>query len=521
MPSVSMKGISKYYGASSILANDCADLLVRDGEIHAIVGENGAGKSTLMKILYGLERPDSGRINLGGREVHVRSPAEAALLGIGMVQQHAEIVDEFSAAENVVLCAEPRRFGFVLDRRAARARFAGLAADNGFSLDPDALGSGLSVGERQELEILKLLYRKAQVLVLDEPTAVLAEEEVFSLFATLRRLAASGRTIIIITHKVREVRAIADSVTVMRHGKTLSRLAAGDVGEEELATLMMGGQSFAPALRTPRRPRPEDVSVVFEAQDLRYVLRGAARPAVDGVSFSLRRGEVLGICALAGNGLAELEDLATGFRRPSSGRVLLDGRRLPRRRGKAIGYVPQDRLRRGASLHSSVQENLAALDRDAFFPHGIRSVHRMVSFAEAAIRGYDIAATPEQRLGSLSGGSIQKVILARELNGNADFLVFSNPTWGLDIASTEFVYERILAARERGAAILLVSSSLDEVLALSDRVGVMSRGRLAGIEENGPTLDRAHLGKAMLGAGHAVDSRRAHAGRGLAMGRKP
>jgi simple sugar transport system ATP-binding protein len=424
-----------------------------------------------------------------------------------MVQQHAEIVADFTVAENVTLCDEPRRFGFLFDRSGAEARVAALAAENGFRLDPAARASGLSIAERQQLEILKLLYRKAGILILDEPTAVLAESEVDALFATLRRLKAAGKTIIIITHKVREVRAIADSVTVMRQGRTVARLEAVDLGEAELAALMMGEQeSSDPGPKPGPRGPATSGRVVFEMRDIRLLRRGAHRPVLDGVSLQVRAGEILGVCGLAGNGLSELEDLAAGYRRPGSGRVLLDGRRLPRLRNPSLGYVPADRLWRGSSLDSAVEANLAVLDRSTFFPRGISDPARIRGFALKAIEGYGIAALPEQRLGSLSGGGIQKVILARELAGDADFLLFSNPTWGLDLASTSFVYGRILEARARGAAILLVSANLDEVLALADRIAVMSRGRIALELENGSEVDRGRIGGAMLGALGCLDA---------------
>ncbi len=523
MPGIVMEAVSKFYPTSHILANDRASLEVGDLEIHAVVGENGAGKSTLMKVLYGLEQPDSGAIRIGGVEVAIPDPAAAARLGIGMVQQHAEYVPDFTVAENVVLCAEPRRLGFVLSRRKAEAEVAALIEANSFGLDPRARAGSLSEGELQQLEILKLLWRRSSILILDEPTALLADSEVDSLFATLRRLREGGRTILIITHKVGEVRRIADAVTIMRHGRSLARLRVADVPEGELAALMMGdihlGQATlgpgsahgtASGAARPAGPGPARAGLALEARkacsgpifEMRKVSLGRRRtrqPALSELSLEVCAGEILGVCAISGNGLSELEALASGAKRPSSGQVLLSGRPLPRLRRPGVGYVPADRLHRGSSLHSSVAENLAALDRDRLFPRGVADRKAIEAFASEAIEGYGIAAVPEQRLGTLSGGTIQKVVLARELAGSSSFLLFSNPTWGLDLSSAAFVRERIHEAKAAGAAILLVSATLDEVLELADRIGILSRGRLVLEVDNDGKVDRGRLGRAMLG----------------------
>jgi simple sugar transport system ATP-binding protein len=547
-----MEGITKFYPTSGVLANDGAVLEVSDLEIHAVMGENGAGKTTLMKILYGLERPDSGRILLDGRAVRLAGPAAATALGIGMVQQHAEVVGGFSVAANVTLCAEPRRLGLFFDRKRAERETGALIEANGFHLDPAAPASSLSVGELQELEILKLLYRKAGLLVLDEPTALLADQEVEGLFATLRRLRAAGKTIIIITHKVAEVLRLADTVTVMRAGRTLVRLPVAGLDEGGLAALMMGkdgdgtaslGPSCAPAgdvvgmaggAKAEGGQRPP---VVFEMRNVSLARKRRARPAVSGLNIEIRSGEVLGLCGLAGNGLDEVENLASGFVRATGGAVLLHGLPLPRRRLPGQGYVPSDRLFRGSSLNSAVADNLAALDREAWFPHGLVDRRRLAAFSEGAIARFGISARPTQRLGTLSGGNIQKVVLARELASTAGavpaaeacedgkprpepaFLLFCNPTHGLDLASSAFVHARLLEAKAAGAAVLLVSSNLDEVLGLSDRVGILSRGRLALEVANGPLVDRAALEEAMLGLGTDAAAPRTFKDASLAAGR--
>jgi general nucleoside transport system ATP-binding protein len=497
MPGVTMDGITKFFPSSAVLANDTVSLRVEDREIHALVGENGAGKSTLMRILYGLEVPDEGTIRLGSNIVRIANPAAANDLGIGMVHQHFTTIPEFSVTENVALGVEPRVASFFFDRGRAEREVAEVIAANGFHIDPRASASALTVGERQQLEIVKLLYRKADVLILDEPTAVLTEQEIQSLFVTLRRLRELGKTIIIITHKVREVKEIADSVTVMRHGKSVARVETKDVDEAGIACLMMGEgacSDFDSKLQKDA-PGPE----VFSMRSVSLFSRGRPRPLIDKVSFSLRSGEVLGLCGVVGNGLGELEDLISGFARPSSGEILLEGLPLERHRKPRLGYVPADRMRRGSCLEAPVLENLVALDRKAYFPRGFSDRRKSRAFAMEAIDRFSIAAKPEVRVGSLSGGNIQKVIIARELAGDASFLLFSNPTWGLDIASMDFVYESLLKAKTRGAAILLISANLDEILTLSDRVSVMYKGRIVCMLENKAGLSRERLGEYMLG----------------------
>ncbi|HOX33354.1 MAG TPA: ATP-binding cassette domain-containing protein [Spirochaetales bacterium] len=522
MPGVTMEGIRKLFPSSGALANDSASLRVEDREIHALVGENGAGKSTLMRVLCGLERPDSGRVEVGGRALRLGRPGAAAALGIGMVQQHFTTIPGFSVAENAVLGSEPRRAAFFLDRRRAEAEVSRLAEAHGFSLPAAAPASSLSVGERQQLEIVKLLYRRADILVLDEPTAVLAEQEIASLFATLRALREAGKTVILITHKVREVLEIADSVTVMRRGRSVARLASAELDEAGLACLMMGSScepergEGGPGPRRRREPGPE----VFALREASLLPRGGGRPLLDRVSLSVRSGEILGVCGVVGNGLGALEDLASGLARPSSGEALLEGRPLAGGRGPRLGYVPADRMRRGACLDATLLENLVALDRGSLFPRGILDRAGAAAFARAAIERFSIAARPEQPMSSLSGGNVQKAVLARELAGDSAFILFSNPSWGLDLAATSFVHERIRSAAERGAGILLVSANLDEVLLLADRVCAMYRGRIVCELENGgasgEVLDRALLGEYMLGLredrGTAAGEGRAHGG---------
>lgn len=497
MPGVIMEGIRKFYPSTEVLANDDVSLRVEEGEIHALVGENGAGKSTLMRILYGLEPADAGTIRVGGAEVRIPNPAAAKALGIGMVHQHFMTIPPFSVAENVVLGAEPRIASLFFDRCRAEREVAELIEDNGFHLTASARASSLTVAERQQLEILKLLYQKAEILILDEPTAVLAEPETHSLFETLLRLRGAGKTLILITHKVREVKEIADSVTVMRRGRSIVRLKTQETEEKTIAGLMMGGETGL-EMDAPDRSKKFGAEV-FVMRSVSLRARGRLHPSIDSLSLSVRSGEIVGVCGMVGNGLDELEDLASGFVRPSSGEILLEASPLGAHRKTELGYVPADRIHRGSCLVGSVAENLIALDRSRYFPRGLADRVGTQTFAEDAISRFSIAARPGTPMGLLSGGNIQKVILAREFAGEASFLVFSNPTWGLDLGSTTFVYNRIASERARGAAVLLISANLDEILDLADRVAVMCQGRLVYSRENGPGLSRELLGEYLLG----------------------
>ena len=502
-----MTDIRKYYSSSGTQANDGASLAVRAGSIHALVGENGAGKSTLMRILYGLERPDSGRIEIDGREARIASPSDARRLGIGMVQQHFTTVEDFTVAENIALGDEPRAFGLFYDRRGAEEWAERTIRANGFTLDPRAVAGTLPVGERQQLEIAKLLQRDARILILDEPTAVLAEREINALFDTLRALRDSGHTVILITHKVREVLRIADDVSVMRAGRTSAALRVADTDEYDLSCRIMGVSSCpSPGARAPSRVRG---GTVLRAEGL-VSSRGAGRKpgrgtALAGVDFRVDSGEILGICALAGNGLAELEDLLGGFAVPESGSLTLMGApwpalRQPASSGRGIGYVPSDRMRRGVALPLSVERNLVALDRAGFHPRGIYAARRARARAAATIESLSIKADPSQEASSLSGGTVQKLILARELTDPPPaLLVLCEPTWGLDITSTNAIYDSILRARDSGAAVALLSSNLDEILELSDRIMVLHRGMIAYHMDNDGSATPELLGDYMLG----------------------
>ncbi len=500
MPYLEMTGITKRY--NGLLANDAIDLTVQKQEIHAVVGENGAGKSTLMKILYGLERPDAGAISLDGVRTAIHSPLDAKRLGIGMVHQHFKLIPEFTVAENVALGAEPIRRGLFIDREAANARIAEVIASHGFAVDPRARVAELTVGQMQQVEIVKMLYRKAELLILDEPTSVLTEQEIRRLFDTLRSLRRDGKTCIIITHKLHEVKEISDTVTVMRKGRVVAVRGTAEVDKAELARLMVGKSVL---FRLEREARAFG-GPVLQLSEVSLRKRGSGRPLLDAVSLTVRSCEIVGVAGVSGNGLGELEDVVSGLRRISSGRILHNGNDISglstaALRENGLAYVPADRLRRGASLASTVAENMIVSQRHGFLRAGFLAAARIQSFAERLMKSFSIDGTPQDRVGALSGGNIQKVILARELASASNLLIVSEPTWGLDVASSQFVCEKILAMRAAGAAVLLISSNLDEIRGIADTIAVMYRGRIVAILPNTPDLSKERIGEYMLGLG--------------------
>jgi len=505
MKSIVLENIDKFFPSSGTWANRKASLRLSAGEIHAVIGENGAGKTTLMRILAGLETLDSGSLRIDSLPVSFRSPADAMKLGIGMVHQHFLTIPGFSAGENIVFGEEPRVCGFFVGRKSSEEAAAAAMRRFGFSIDPVKAAELLTVGERQQVEILKLLYRDCEVLILDEPTSVLTEQEIQSLFSILRRLKAEGRTIVIITHKVKEVKEIADVVSVMREGATVGSFKTSEVSEFALSASMMGKAVF-------RGHRPRALSLPgiepvlkFEALSLRSGHRGAAR--LENISLSVGAGEICGICAISGNGLSELEDLLAGMLKPSSGALRFLGGTYPRLRSapwksRGIGYVPSDRMKRGSCAGKTVAENFIALDRATFFPKGILDAEAAKTASADAIREFSIKANPGNYVDELSGGNVQKMILARELSDPPPRLcILCEPTWGLDAASTEFAYDRILSLREKGSAIVLLSSDLDEIMTLADRIVVLHKGAVKGVMANDQDVTREKLGALMLGLG--------------------
>jgi len=496
---VRMRGITKRY--PRVLANDGVDLDVADGEIHAIVGENGAGKSTIMKVLYGLTPPDAGSITLWDRELKGHRPADAIREGVGMVHQHFMLVDTLTVAENVVLGTEPVKGRFLIDVAAARKRVSDLSSEYGLHLDPDELIENLSVGLEQRVEIVKVLYRGAKILILDEPTGVLTPQEVRELFVILRSLRDAGRTIIFITHKLEEVLELADRITVMRDGRVAGVVPAEGTTKEELARMMVGRDVLLRVSKEEATPGDP----VLEVKGLSAAGRKGTK-VLDDVDVTVRSGEVLGIAGVQGNGQTELVEVVTGLRKAASGTVSVSGvdttNRSPRQvRDLGVAHIPEDRQARGLVLGFSIAENLVLgkHHRPPFSRRGLIDLDEVRSHADRLIDEHDLRpADPEVDARNLSGGNQQKVIVAREFDGGPALLVASQPTRGVDIGAIEFVHTSLLRMRDAGAAVLLISAELSEIMTLSDRIAVMYDGRIVA-EFEGGDVGEEELGVAMTG----------------------
>ncbi|SNS48032.1 nucleoside ABC transporter ATP-binding protein [Micrococcales bacterium KH10] len=492
-----LRGITKRFG--SLVANDHIDLVVEPGEIRCLLGENGAGKSTLMNVLYGLYHADEGEILLDGVVQHFAGPGDAMRAGIGMVHQHFMLIPVFTVAENLMLGHEPTKLGGVLDLETARARVKEISDRFGFNLDPDAIVGDLPVGVQQRVEIIKALARDASVLVFDEPTAVLTPQETDELMAIMGQLRNAGTSIIFITHKLREVREIADTISVIRHGKVVGE-AEPTASNAELASLMVGRPVSLKVEKTPAEP--SEPALVVE--DL-TVISDSGLKVVSGVSFTVHRGEILAIAGVQGNGQTELAEALLGLRSNVTGSARLEGRELIGRTvrevlGLGVGYIPEDRSKDGLVPDFSIAENLI-LDRTVGAPFVRRgSVQRgfLAEFAREKRAEFDIrtqSVTAPAR--SLSGGNQQKVVLARELSRDLRMLLAAQPTRGIDVGSIEFVHKRIVETRDAGVPVIVVSTELDEVAALADRIAVMYRGAIVGIVPADTSRDE--LGLLMAG----------------------
>lgn len=502
MAFLEMRQISKTY-PGGVRALERVDLTVEKGEVHALIGENGAGKSTLMKILGGLFPPDEGVIRLDGREVTIRDPREAARLGIGMVHQHFMLFPSLTVAQNIVLGREPRR-GIVADLQDANERVVRLAEENGLTVDPTRKVQDLSVGERQRVEILKALYQDINLLILDEPTAVLTPQETDKLFEGVRRLIRRGYTVILVTHKLTEILDIADRITVLRQGRHIVTTSARTASPEEIARHMVG-RELELYKREPGRKAGEPLLVLD-----RVVVRGnQGQVALNEISFEVRAGEIFGVAGVDGNGQGELEEAISGLCRIEQGRITLAGDDITSkspaaRRRRGLGYVPSDRIGRGSVGKASITENIAALNVGSFRRRGMLDRKAMREYAGDVARRFDVRLKDlSMPFSSLSGGNMQKAILGRELSVDPKVLVAAQPTRGLDIGAIEYVHKVLRARKEAGSAVLLISTDLDEILALSDRVGVIYKGRLVAVLENDGTLTRERIGLYMLGAASA------------------
>jgi len=505
---VEMREISKAW--PGVVANDRVNLQVRRGEIHALVGENGAGKSTLMNILYGLIRPNSGEIFVNGQPAHIGGPRDAIRQGIGMVHQHFMLIPPLTVAENIVLGSEPGGLTSAYKAKEARAQINELSKKYGLPINPDTKIEKLSVGLQQRVEILKVLYREADILIMDEPTGVLTPQETFELFSVLRGLVDRGKTIIFITHKLREVLELSDNITVLRRGKNAGNLVTRETNQAEIARMMVGREVLLRVNKTPARPGPVVLHVEkVSAQSNRGL------EALREVSFEVRAGEILGIAGVEGNGQSELVEVVTGMRKASSGHMtitqVVNGQAGETRditnmnaneeRLVGVAHIPEDRRESGLVLADSLSNNLI-LGRQHWrqFSTGgfMLSFNKIASWARQLVAEYDVRTSSiESSARSLSGGNQQKLIIAREFSADPMLLVASQPTRGVDIGAIEFIHRRIIEQRDAGKAVLLVSAELDEIRSLSDRIAVMYEGQIVGIVS--PEASEEELGILMTG----------------------
>lgn len=497
---VEMRGITKAFASTKVVANDNVDLYVARGEVHALVGENGAGKTTLMNILYGLVKPDHGTLHVDGHEVQINHPDDAIRLGIGMVHQHFKLVPSFTVAENIMLGMEPNKAG-VLQRKTEIEQVRKLADEFGLPVDPNARIRDLPVGMQQRVEILKALQRRAQILILDEPTAVLTPQEARELFTVVRQLAESGRTVIFITHKLLEVMDVAHRVSVMRRGRMIDSKPIGETNVTDMARMMVGRDVLLMVDKPPAIPE----RVVLDVEHLVVAATGGV-PAILNVSFQVREGEILGVAGVNGNGQTELVEAISGLRPIEGGMVKVLDRDIARlsvdaRRRAGMAHIPEDRLSMGLNLETSLDENLIVNRYKTRLISRLGFLRRkaMRELSEEVVERFDIAsAHAGSGIATLSGGNLQKVVLGRELTGEPKLIIANQPTRGLDVGSIEFVHRTLVAARERGAAILLVSVELDEIMSLSDRIIVLFRGQIAG-EMNVADATQEKLGVLMAG----------------------
>ena len=498
---VEMRHIRKEW--PGVLANDDVSLSVLKGEIHALVGENGAGKSTLMNILYGLLKPNSGEIFINGQRIKASGPRDMIAAGVGMVHQHFMLIPPLSVGENIVLGYEPTASGDFYDTAKANEAIRDLSSRYGLEIDPDARTGDLPVGLQQRAEILKVLYRGASILILDEPTAVLTPQETDDLFEVLRSLKQQGKTIIFITHKLREVLAISDRITVMRRGKVVGELITKETTQPEIARMMVGREVLLRVDKAPAKPG----AVALKVENL-TVQSEQGLPAVRGLSFDLYTGEILGIAGVEGNGQSELVQALAGTRNPSGGHIWVNGKDVTHsnardKRLAGLAHIPEDRRESGLVLNYTIAENMIlGHQRDNLFTWRglVMRLGNILRWARDLIKRFDVRTpSAEAPAKSLSGGNQQKVIVARELSSEPKVLLASQPTRGVDIGAIEFIHRQLVAKRDAGAAVLLVSAELDEIRSLSDRIAVMYEGQIVSIEPADAPEER--LGLLMTGGG--------------------
>lgn len=494
-----MQNITKIF--PGVKANDNVNLSIKKGEIHALVGENGAGKTTLMNVLYGLYEPEGGQVFYEGKKVNLNGPQDAIKLGIGMVHQHFMLVDPLTVTENIVLGSEPRS-GLMLDQKTAKKEVEEISEKYGLFVDPEAKIIDISVGMQQRVEIIKTLYRGAELLIFDEPTAVLTPQEIDELFEIFRSLKEQGKTIIFITHKLKEVKEVSDRITVLRSGKSIDTVNTEDVSEEDVAELMVGRQVLLEVEKTEANPGAE----IFSVENLN-IKDNRGIPAVKDVSLSVSKGEILGIAGVEGNGQSELIEAITGLRNIVSGKIKLRDKDISKYNARQIkrekvAHIPEDRQKRGLVMDFDLKENiiLGYHDLEPFSKNGIMQHDNIAQYTEDLIEKYDIrGAGMEAQAKNLSGGNQQKLIVAREFSHDPEFLIASQPTRGVDVGSIEFIHKQIIDRRDEGAGVLLVSAELSEVLSLSDRIAVIFEGEIVDVLKASET-DERELGKLMTGS---------------------
>ena len=495
---IEMREITKVFG--EFVANDKINLELRKGEIHALLGENGAGKSTLMNMLAGLLEPTSGEIVVNGQVVKLDSPSKAASLGIGMVHQHFMLVEAFTVAENIILGSELTKNG-VLDIARATREINELSERYGLAVDPSAKVADISVGAQQRVEILKTLYRGADILIFDEPTAVLTPSEIDELMAIMKNLVKEGKSIILITHKLDEIRAVSDRVTVIRRGKSIETVEIAGATNADLAEMMVGRSVSFKTVK--QAPQPKEV--VLSIKDL-VVNENRGIPAVKNLSLDVRAGEIVGIAGIDGNGQSELIQAITGLRKIESGSVELKGQSIvglhPRQITElSVGHVPEDRHRDGLVLEMMISENIALQTyyKEPLSKKGILNYTNIIDYAKKLMQEFDVRAASEiVPASALSGGNQQKAIIAREIDRNPDLLIVSQPTRGLDVGAIEYIHKRLIQERDNGKAVLVVSFELDEILNVSDRIAVIHDGKIQGIVTP-ETTNKQELGVLMAG----------------------
>ena len=498
-PILELRGITKRF--PGVLANDHIDLTLNKGEIHALLGENGAGKSTLMNILYGLYAPDEGEIIVGGNKINVESPKDAIEAGIGMVHQHFMLVPVFTVTENVILGDEEMQFGAFLDRKTAASKIKEISEKYHLEVDPSSYVRDLPVGVQQRVEIIKLLYREADILILDEPTAVLTPQEVDELFTIMRSLVDQGKSIIFITHKLREVLEFADRITVIRGGKVVGGTTPQEADKNKLAAMMVGRAIDLRVEKAPAQPK----EVVLDVDNL-VVLDEIDQVAVKNISFEVRAGEILGIAGVQGNGQTELVKAVTGLSHAVDGTIKMIGEDITTANPRKItelgaSHIPEDRQKDGLVLNESIADNLVlnTYYREPFAKRVIIQEETVMENAVDIVKKFDVRTpSPVTHVGTLSGGNQQKVIIGREFSRPTKFLVASQPTRGLDVGSIEYIHQRIVEKRDDGCAILLVSTELDEIMELSDRIAVMYRGQIIAVV-NAADVTKEQVGLLMAG----------------------